>query len=145
MRISKKQIEEAHKNGLYIDRLTGETYPAIPRQEFINKVEKLYPHHSERLFHCQARIVYCEYSTEFNCAPILLQSYNTYVAMYMPTTDRLFVFDYYSPNTCQHIAKFNNFIKLFSSYWKVPQFNCYRRVRDKNGSHIEYEPFIPFT
>ena len=143
MRISKKQIEEAHKNGLYIDRLTGETYPAITHQEFINKVEKLQPHHSERLYYCQARIVYCEYSPEFDCNPILLQSYNTYVAMYLPETDRLFVFDYYSSTTCQHIAKFKNYFR--GVYWKVLQFNCYRRVRDKNGSHIEYEPFIPFT
>jgi hypothetical protein len=63
--------------------------------------------------------------------------------MYLPSTDRLFVFDYYSTTTCQHISKFKN--ELRRNYMKALQFNCYRRVRCKNGSRIEYEPFIPFT
>lgn len=143
MKIKKSYIEKAHAYGLYVDRTDGTVYPAIPRDEFIRKVETLYPLRSLRLNHCQAQIVYCSYSSEFNCAPIILQSYLTYVAMYLPSTDRLFVFDYYSPTTRQHISKFKN--ELQRTALKTLQFNCYRRVRGKNGIRIEYEPFIPFT
>ena len=143
MKIKKSYIEKAHADGLYVDRTDGTVYPAIPRDEFFRKVETLTPVRMDRLNYCQAQIVYCAYSDEFNTNPILLKSYLTYVAMYLPSTDRLFVFDYYSPTTCQHINKFKN--ELRRNYLKALQFNCYRRVRGKNGSRIEYEPFIPFT
>ncbi len=143
MKITKSYIEKAHANGLYVDRTYGITYPAIPRDEFFRKVETLIPVRKDSLNYCQAQIVYCAYSDEFNTNPILLKSYLTYVAMYLPSTDRLFVFDYYSPTTCLHISKFKD--ELGRNHLKALRFNCYRRVRGKNGSRIEYEPFIPFT
>lgn len=143
MRLSKEYIDKAHSLGLYVDRSDGTIYPAIPREDFLNAVECLKISETERLNYCQADICYCDFSPTFNCHPILLRSYSTYVAVYIPATDRLFVFDYYSATTCSHVAKFKAWLK--NHYYRVLQFPIYRRVRDKNGSHLEYEPFIPFV
>lgn len=143
MRVKKEYIANAHAKGLYVDRSDGTTYPAIPRTTFIVAVKDLTITHHERLNYCQADICYCDYSEFFKCHPILLRSYRTFVAVYIPTTDRLFVFDYYSNTTSQHIAKFR--VWLRNHYYRVLNFPIYRRVRDKQGSHIEYEPFIPFV
>lgn len=143
MKPTKEYIENAHAKGCYVDRSDGTIYPATPRTTFFNAVEDLTITRQEQLNYCQAHICYCGYSEFFKCSPILLRSYSTFVAVYIPATDRLFVFDYYSPTTCQHIAKFR--VWLRNHYYRVLIFSIYRRVRDKQGSHIEYEPFIPFV
>ena len=141
MRVTKEYIESAHAKGCYVDRSDGTIYPATPRTTFLNAVNELTIDRHERLNYCQADICYCGYSKFFKCHPILLRSYNTFVAVYIPFT--LFVLDYYSSTTCRHIAKFR--VWLGDNYYRVLNFPIYRRVRDKQGSHIEYEPFIPFV
>lgn len=143
MRVTKEYIASAHAKGCYVSRFDGTIYPAVPRATFLDAVEDLTIVRTERLNYCNADICYCEYSEFFMCHPILLRSYTTFVAVYIPTTDRLFVFDYYSPTTSQHLAKFR--VWLRNHYYRVLNFPIYRRVRDKKGSHIEYEPFIPFV
>ena len=143
MKVTKEYIESAHAQGCYVDRSDGTIYPAIPRPNFFMSLHDLTIDRTERLNYCKADICYCDYSEFFKCRPILLRSYSTLVAVYIPTTDRLFVFDYYSTTTCQHIAKFR--VWLRNHYYRVLNFPIYRRVRDKQGSHIEYEPFIPFV
>ena len=143
MKLTKEYIANAHAKGCYVDRSDGTIYPAIPRTTFLNAVDELTINYSVRLYYCKAEICLCNYSEFFKCSPILLRSYATFVAVYIPTTDRLFVFDYYSNTTSQHIAKFR--VWLRNHYYRVLNFPIYRRVRDKQGSHIEYEPFIPFV
>ena len=143
MKLTKEYIENAHAKGCYVDRSDGTIYPAVPRTTFFNAVDELTINYSVRLYHCKAEICLCNYSGFFKCCPILLRSYNTFVAVFIPLTDHLFVFDYYSNTTTQHIAKFRKFLN--DHYYRVLNFPIYRRVRDKQGSHIEYEPFIPFV
>lgn len=143
MRVTKEYIASAHSKGCYVDRSDGTIYPATPRATFLHAVNELDVEYSAQLNYCKAEICLCKYSDFFKCRPVLLRSYTTYVAVYIPTTDRLFVFDYYSPTTSQHLAKFR--VWLRNHYYRVLNFPIYRRVRDKNGSHIEYEPFIPFV
>ena len=143
MKPTKEYIANAHAKGCYVDRSDGTIYPATPRTTFLNAVDELTVTYSVRLYYCKAEICLCNYSEFFKCRPILLRSYSTFVAVYIPTTDRLFVFDYYSNTTSQHIAKFRVWLK--DNYYRVLNFPIYRRVRDKKGSHIEYEPFIPFV
>lgn len=143
MKPTKEYIANAHAKGCYVDRSDGTIYPAVPRFTFMNGIHDLIINRTERLNYCKADICYCNYSEFFKCRPILLRSYSTFVAVYIPATDRLFVFDYYSPTTCQHIAKFR--VWLRDNYYRVLNFPIYRRVRDKQGSHIEYELFIPFV
>ena len=115
MKPTKQYIADAHAKGLYVDRSTGEVFPAIPRTTFIDAVECLEIERVERLNYCQAEICYCGYSELFKCRP----------------------------TTSQHLAKFR--VWLRDHYYRVLNFPIYRRVRDKVGSHIEYEPFIPFV
>lgn len=143
MKPTKEYIARAYDCECYVDRSDGTIYPATPRATFLNAVNELIITRQEQLNYCNAKICYCYYSEFFKCNPILLLSYGTYVAVYIPTTDRLFVFDYYSPTTSQHLAKFR--VWLRNHYYRVLNFPIYRRVRDKKGSHIEYEPFIPFV
>lgn len=143
MRVTKEYIENAHAKGYYVDRSDGTIYPATPRSTFLMALSDLTIYHTERLNYCKAHICYCDYSEFFKCNPILLRSYSTFVAVYIPATDRLFVLDYYSNTTSQHIAKFR--VWLRNNYYRVLNFPTYRRVRDKQGSHLEYEPFIPFV
>lgn len=143
MKPTKDYIARAYDCECYLDRSDGTIYPAVPRATFLDAVEDLTIARTERLNYCKADICYCEYSEFFMCYPILLRSYNTFVAVYIHTTDRLFVFDYYSATTSQHLAKFR--VWLRNHYYRVLNFPIYRRVRDKQGSHIEYEPFIPFV
>lgn len=143
MKPTKEYIANAHAKGCYVDRSDGTIYPAVSRTTFFNAVDELTINYSVRLYHCKAEICLCNYSEFFRCCPILLRSYSTFVAVYIPLTDRLFVFDYYSNTTTQHIAKFRKFLN--DHYYRVLNFPIYRRVRDKQGSHIEYEPFIPFV
>ena len=143
MKVTKEYIANAHAKGCYVDRSDGTIYSAVPLFTFMNGIHDLTIATTERLNYCQADICYCDYSEFFKCRPILLRSYSTFVAVYIPNIDRLFIFDYYSNTNTQHIAKFR--VWLRNHYYRVLEFRIYRRVRDKQGSHIEYEPFIPFV
>ena len=143
MKSTKAYIAYAYDCECYVDRSDGTIYPAVPRSEFLNAVNELSIARYEPLNYCKADICYCDYSEFFKCHPTLLRSYTTFVAVYIPTTYRLFVFDYYSVTTSQHIAKFR--VWLRNHHYRALNFPIYRRVRDKQGSHIEYEPFIPFV
>lgn len=143
MKPTKDYIAHAYDCECYVDRSDGTIYPAVPRTTFLDAVDDLTITRTERLNYCKADICYCDYSDFFKCYPILLRSYTTFVAVYIPTTDRLFVFDYYSPTASQHLAKFRVWLRIH--YYRVLNFPIYRRVRDKQGFHIEYEPFIPFV
>lgn len=141
MAIKKELITKAHEKGMYIDRTTGVEYPAIPREEFYQGLKEIKPTAQTPLYYCKATICYCDYSPLFKDYPIMLVSYETPVAYYIKHTGILYVLDYYSVTTCQHISKFE---KCLKRYYAVKRINCYNRIRDKKGSHIEYEPFIPF-
>lgn len=63
---------------------------------------------SERLRYCTATVESGWLYDEQNgyTYVYMLKSYNTYVAMIKVSTQRAYVFNYYSATTCQHVAKF---------------------------------------
>ena len=72
--------------------------------------------HAEQLYNCKAWIF-----TPDNSDFIILQSYSTIVAAFQRTTGILWVFDYYSNTTSQHIAKFRNWIRyVYQTGWNYP-------------------------
>lgn len=72
--------------------------------------------HVEQLYNCKAWIFMLD-NSDF----IILQSYSTIVAAFQRTTSILWVFDYYSNTTSQHIAKFQNWIRYdFLTGWNYP-------------------------
>lgn len=84
MKPTKEYIENAHAKGCYVDRSDGTIYPAVPRFTFMNAIHELTISYSVRLYHCKAEICLCNYSGFFKCCPILLRSYSTFVAVYIP-------------------------------------------------------------
>lgn len=71
---------------------------------------------AERLYFCKAWIINPD-NSDF----IILQSYSTIVAAFQRSTGILWVFDYYSSTTVQHIAKFRNWIRYeFQTGWSYP-------------------------
>lgn len=82
--------------------------------------------HSERLYTCKASIVHVVDSDW-----IVLRSYATPVAAFQRSTSILWVFDFYSHTTAQHIAKFRNLLRYKYPYksWDFP-----RRVNLYNDS-----------
>lgn len=105
----------------------------VTRENFLKAVSELKVIKSERLNTCQAYIETCDYNPTFNDTPILLRSYNTHVAMFLPKSNTLFVFDYYSATTnTTHIPKFaNKFVVL-------RRINLYYRKRIKGVSTLCY-------
>lgn len=78
-----------------------------------------------RLYYCTAWIIKPDFS-DF----LILQSYSTIVAAYQFSTNILWVFDFYSNTTSQHIAKFRNWIRYeYRIGWNYP-----RRVNLYNDS-----------
>lgn len=59
-----------------------------------------------QLYSCKAWILHPDFS-DF----LILRSYSTIVAAYQFSTGILWVFDFYSNTTSQHIAKFRNWIR----------------------------------
>ena len=59
-----------------------------------------------RLYYCKAWIIKPDFS-DF----LILQSYSTIVAAYQYSIGILWVFDYYSTTTAQHVVKFRNWIR----------------------------------
>ena len=62
--------------------------------------------HCEQLYFCKAW-VFMPGNSDF----VILQSYSTIVAAFQRSTGILWVFNYYSNTTSQHIAKFRNWIR----------------------------------
>lgn len=80
----------------------------------------------EQLYSCKAW-VYMPGNSDF----IILRSYSTIVAAYQRTTGILWVFDFYSHTTAQHIAKFRNWIRYeYQAGWDHPRkVNLYNDSR----------------
>lgn len=71
----------------------------------------------EHLSYCKALILHPDFS-DF----LILQSYSTIVAAYQFSTDILWVFDFYSNTTAQHVAKFRNWIRYkYCNGWDYPK------------------------
>ena len=60
----------------------------------------------DQLYSCKAWIIKPDFS-DF----LILRSYSTIVAAYQFSTNILWVFDYYSATTAQHVSKFRNWIR----------------------------------
>lgn len=70
-----------------------------------------------QLYSCKAWILHPDFS-DF----LILQSYSTIVAAYQFSTGILWVFDFYSHTTAQHIAKFRNWIHYeYRTGWDYPR------------------------
>lgn len=79
-----------------------------------------------RLRYCTAWIIKPDFS-DF----LILQSYSTIVAAYQISTGILWVFDFYSSTTAQHIAKFRTWLYYeFKTGWNYPRkVNLYNDSR----------------
>ena len=77
-----------------------------------------------RLYYCKAWITQSKYSRW-----ILLQRYKTIVAAYDKNTEILYVFDYYSATTSQHIAKFQKWLLREMNPRPVKRVNLYNDSR----------------
>lgn len=70
----------------------------------------------EQLYSCKAW-VYMPDNSDF----IILRSYSTIVAAYQFSTGILWVFDFYSNTTAQHVAKFRNWVRYkYNTGWNYP-------------------------
>ena len=80
----------------------------------------------ERLYYCKAW-VYMPGNSDF----IILRSYSTIVAAYQISTGILWVFDYYTHTTAQHVAKFRTWLYYeFKTGWSLPyKANLYNDSR----------------
>ena len=90
------------------------------RSDIVNAVEYQSSLHvggyKSRLHYCKAWIIHPDFS-DF----MILQSYSTIVAAYQYSTAILWVFDFYSNTTAQHIAKFGNYIRYnYNIGWNNP-------------------------
>lgn len=73
--------------------------------------------YKNRLYYCKAWIIKPEFS-DF----LILQSYSTIVAAYQYSTGILWVFDFYSNTTAQHVAKFRNWVRYeYRTGWNYPR------------------------
>lgn len=77
-----------------------------------------------RLYHCTAWVMQSNYSKW-----ILLQSYNTFAAAYDKNTEILYVFNYYSSTTSQHVAKFYRWLLKEMNPRPVKRVNLYNDSR----------------
>lgn len=69
-----------------------------------------------QLYSCKAWILHPDFS-DF----MILQSYSTIVAAYQYSTSILWVFDFYSHTTAQHVSKFRNWIRYeYRTGWNYP-------------------------
>ncbi len=71
----------------------------------------------EQLYYCKAW-VFMPDNSDF----LILKSYSTIVAAFQYSTGILWVFDFYSNTTSQHIAKFHNWIRYkYRLAWTQPR------------------------
>ena len=103
----------------------------MTRSEIVDQVLEAYysgyPRtHTERLYTCKARIVYVDDSDW-----LVLQSYASVVAAFQYSTGILWVFNFYSNTTAQHVAKFRNWIRYkYNTGWNHPhKVNLYNDSR----------------
>lgn len=82
--------------------------------------------YERRLFTCTAW--YYDYGNV-----IILKSYNTYVAVYMKNISTLYVFDYYSATTSQHVSKF---IKIVNPIYVTYLYRRSDRVIERAYSKV---------
>lgn len=69
------------------------------------------------LYYCKAWVIHPDFS-DF----LILQSYSTVVAAYQYSTSILWIFGFYSSTTCQHIAKFRNWLRYeYRTGWNYPR------------------------
>lgn len=99
------------------------------RQELADAVIKEYNRtvkgQAEQLYCCKAWIFMPD-NSDF----LILQSYSTIVAAFQRTTGILWVFDFYSNTTAQHVAKFRNWLRYeFRTGW-----NYHKKVNLYNDS-----------
>lgn len=100
------------------------------RQELADAVIKEYNRavngQVEQLYYCKAWIFMSD-NSDF----LILQSYSTIVAAFQRTTGILWVFDFYSNTTAQHVAKFRNWLRYeFITGWNYPKkVNLYNDSR----------------
>lgn len=100
------------------------------RQELADAVIKEY----NRTVKGQAEQLYCCKAWVFmpdNSDFLILQSYSTIVAAFQRTTGILWVFDFYSNTTAQHVTKFRNWLRYeFRTGWNYPKkVNLYNDSR----------------
>ena len=70
-----------------------------------------------QLYSCKAWILHPDFS-DF----LILKSYSTIVAAYQFSNGILWVFDFYSHTTAQHVAKFRNYIRYkYITGWNYPR------------------------
>lgn len=70
-----------------------------------------------QLYSCKAWILHPDFS-DF----LILQSYSSIVATYQYSTGILWVFDFYSHTTAQHVAKFRNYVRYkYNTGWNYPR------------------------
>lgn len=105
---------------------------------------------SERIGKCQAVIFHYD-----QCEEDLIRSYNTIVGIYNRRTGTLFVFDYYSATTIQHIYKAAKILNPMRITWLYrrsdgiiefstsPSANTYKYTK-REYSIIEANDFISF-
>ena len=83
----------------------------------INEYNRVVKCQVEQLYTCKAW-VYMPDNSDF----IILRSYSTIVAAFQRTTGILWVFNYYSTTTAQHVAKFRNWIRHETKTgWNYPK------------------------
>lgn len=71
----------------------------------------------EKLYYCKAW-VYMPDNSDF----IILRSYSTIVAAFQRSSGILWVFDFYSHTTAQHVAKFRNWLRYeYQTGWNYPK------------------------
>lgn len=101
----------------------------MTRKDIMNKVYNAYyssyPVSFKRLYNCKAIIVHVEY-TEW----LVLKSYEKVVAAFQVSTGILWVFDFYSHTTAQHVAKF---CKWLQNEYDIG-WNYHRTVKLYNDS-----------
>lgn len=92
----------------------------ITRKEIVDAVINGYDcalgSHIQQLYNCKAWF-FMNDNSDF----IILQSYTTIAAAFQRSTGVLWVFDFYSKTTAQHVAKFKNWIRYkYQTGWNYP-------------------------
>lgn len=109
------------------------------RQELIDRVYEAYTNYDvinseKQLYTCTAW-----YTNVFINGKryFILRSYNTLVAAYSCVTDVVYVFDFYSRTTCQHVSKFTNLMRA------EKRVNLYKdsRTGKKEWRYNEYQDY----
>lgn len=126
----------------------------MTKTELVKKSNFLYRFRSvtdlERIGKCQAAILHYD-----QCEADLINSYNTIVGIYNRRTGTLYVFDYYSATTIQHIYKAAKILNPMRITWLYrrsdgiielalsPRVNTYKYTK-REYSAIEKNDFISF-